>query len=784
MQMPANNFVPCAQPALAGLRHIPIEPELLLGKGFTVNVAARTRLLATLLWMCLPLSAAELKGTVADESGAAIAHARIELRAGRQVASTASDDSGAFQLSTSASAGTITVTARGFAPLTATWNGNSPSLKLALKPASVAQEVIVTAERGETPIAATASNVISLSSDELDARAAPTLDDALRQAPGFTLFRRASSLSANPTTQGASVRGIGASGASRILVLQDGVPLNDPFGGWVFWDRTPRISLDHAEVLRGGGANLYGNSALGGVVDLLSLPPTDLATMEVAGDSLNGHDVEGYLSHRWGPWAFSGTGENFGNDGAFIVRPQDRGLADAPADLHFSSGTLRVERNIGSNVEIFTTGSLFAEERGNGTLVQVNSTHLGELTAGLNADLNDNVLNVRIYGTGEHYHQSFSSISADRNSESLVRWQTVPSDQLGFSTEWTHLFSLAQITAGVDGSFTHGESDETLFTSGLPTSLVAAGGTNRIVGVFGEVSRSFFRRLRLSAGARLDTWSNTNGFNRNRILRTGAFTASQLQSHDEKAASPRAGLVYDLAGPFQIIASAYGGFRAPTLNELYRSFRLGNVVTVANEQLRAEHLAGGEAGVRYARNHMILSAVYFHEDVNDPVGNITLSATPALITRQRQNIGSLRAQGLDADMLLSLRRIQVRAGYEFVNSQVTSFSAQPALVGKIVPQVPAHVFTFSTVYNAPHGWNVEGLLRASSRQFDDDQNVFILDAYSNTGISLSKRFGLTSWFVSASNLFNANIETAATPLPTIASPRIISGGVRLTYGRR
>jgi outer membrane receptor protein involved in Fe transport len=749
-----------------------------------VNATARIRLLATLLWMCLPLSAAEVKGTVADQSGAAVAHARVELHAGNQVVATSSDDSGAFHLSTNASAGTITVTAQGFAPLTATWNEDSQPLKFALTPASVAQEVVVTAERGETPISATASNVLLLSSDELDTRAAPTLDDALRQAPGFTLFRRASSLSANPTTQGASVRGIGASGASRILVLQDGVPLNDPFGGWVFWDRTPRISLDHAEVLRGGGANLYGNSALGGVVDLLSLAPTHVATMEVAGDSLNGHDVEGYLSHRWGPWAVSGTAENFGNDGAFILRPQDRGLVDAPADLHFSSGTIRAQRSFGQHVELFSSGSLFAEERGNGTLAQVNSTHLGEVTAGLNADLDNNVFNVRVYGTGEHYHQSFSSISADRNSESLVRWQTVPSDQLGFSTQWTRLFSIAQITAGVDGAFTHGESDETLFTSGLPTSLVAAGGTNRNVGVFGEISRTLFRRLRVSAGARLDTWSNTNGFNRNRILKTGALTASQLHSHHEKAVSPRAGLVYDLAGPFQIIASAYGGFRAPTLNELYRSFRLGNVVTVSNEQLRAEHLAGGEAGVRYARNHVILSAVYFHEDVNNPVGNITLSSTPVLITRQRQNIGSLRAQGTDVDMLLSLRRIQVRAGYEYVNSEVTSFSAQPALVGKIVPQVPAHVFTFSTVYNAPHGWNVEGLLRASSRQFDDDQNAFVLDAYSSTGISLSKRFGPTSWFASASNLFNANIETAATPLVTIASPRIISGGVRLTYGKR
>src|SRR5579871_143643 len=138
-------------------------------------------------------------------------------------------------------------------------------ITITLKLASVAEEVVVTAERLETPLSATAANVISFSPEELDTHAASTLDEALRQAPGFTLFRRASSLSANPTTLGASVRGTGASGASRILVMEDGIPLNDAFGGWVFWDRVPRIMLDRAEVLRGGGSNAYGNSALSGV---------------------------------------------------------------------------------------------------------------------------------------------------------------------------------------------------------------------------------------------------------------------------------------------------------------------------------------------------------------------------------------------------------------------------------------------------------------------------------------------------------------------------------------
>lgn len=114
-------------------------------------------------------------------------------------------------------------------------------------------EVTVTATRTEQWLGETAASVVVLSSEELAAAAVPTVDDALRQVPGFSLFRRAGSRFANPTAQGATLRGLGGSGTSRALVLADGIPLNDPFGGWIYWARVPRASVDRVEVLRGAG---------------------------------------------------------------------------------------------------------------------------------------------------------------------------------------------------------------------------------------------------------------------------------------------------------------------------------------------------------------------------------------------------------------------------------------------------------------------------------------------------------------------------------------------------
>ena len=733
-------------------------------------------ILVSCMALCCIGHAAELRGKITDETGAVIPRAHIEFTSGGQTYSTNSDASGSFVFSSSSNQGTLQVSASGFSPATVQWNGSESPLTIALKPA-VADTVVVTAERNSTSIEQTAANVVVLTTSEINSPAALTLDDALRQVPGFTLFRRSNSLTANPTTQGASARGVGASGASRMLVMDDGVPLNDAFGGWVLWDRVPRIAIDRAEVLRGGGSSLYGSSALGGVIELAQKTDT-LVAVEAKGDSLSGHDVQGRISRQLGEWVLSANGENFGNDGFFVVAAQNRGAVDTPATLAFSNGSVRAQHELGDTGTMFLSGSLFAEQRNNGTTLQVNSTHLGELRTGIDETLGKNIFSLRIYGSGEHYHQSFSSIAADRNTEALTRWQTAPSDQVGFSTYWTRPVSSAQITAGLDGRFIHGESDETAFSSGLPTSLSSSGGRNNLVGGFAEFAQTIHRRLRVSAGIRLDWWANVEGFNQTTPLSSLITALTPLNSHHETAWSPRVGAVYDLGAHWQLTASAYGGFRAPTLNELYRSFRLGNVFTLANEQLQAEHLHGGEAGLRYLRRRVLLSAAYFQENVDDPVANVTLSSTAALITRQRQNLGSLRARGLDSDALFLFSRMQLRAGYEYVHSLVSSFSQDPTLVGNIVPQVPAHTFTFSGTYSGFKTWSLIALFRASSRQFDDDLNQFGLAPYSVLDLSVSKQIGPLTWFANAGNILDTRVQTAATPILNYGSPRIISGGVR------
>ena len=267
-----------------------------------------------------------------------------------------------------------------------------------------------------------------------------TLDDVLRQVPGFTLFRRSGSLTANPTSQGVSLRGLGASGASRALVLYDGVPLNDPFGGWVYWSRVPVISISSLEILEGGASDLYGSDALSGVINILARPPTeDVIAVDAYAGSLTTAEGSLFAAKQLRNWAAALTADSFHSDGYLLVRDQDRGSVDTPAATQHRTGSITLDRRFSGSNRGFIKGSLFEEARNNGTQLQVNSTHVGAADGGRRPWFHPSAgsFTTRLFFNSQRYLQTFSSIAADRNSESLVRSQTVPAERLGFSEYWT-----------------------------------------------------------------------------------------------------------------------------------------------------------------------------------------------------------------------------------------------------------------------------------------------------------------------------------------------------------
>jgi outer membrane receptor protein involved in Fe transport len=743
----------------------------------------------------------QIAGVVTDQTGAAIPAAEVVLSSDSFNATQVTDERGEFVFSQiSVAAGVVKVSAPGFQAQSIDWRSAdlpavSSRLQIVLLPASAAEQITVTANRTGVRVIENATSVTILSGPDLDATAAFRLDDVLRQVPGFSLFRRTSSRTANPTTQGVSLRGLGASGASRALVLSDGFPLNDPFGGWVYWDRAPRESISSVEVASGGASHLYGSDALGGVMNVIRTPvDQDAISLEAAYGNENSPDLSLAASKKLGPWAVGLASELFRTDGYIAVPADLRGTVDTPVNSQDAVGDVTVQRKFGDRGGIFVRGSVFGESRENGAPLQTNSTTIRELDFHGDWDGHElGIFDLRAYGSRQHLDQSFSSIAADRNSESLTRTQSVPAQQLGFSVLWQHSLGTRQhLVAGLEESDMHGQTNEQGYFGGHPTSTSNGGGREVNWGAFVEDIIRVTPGWLVTAGGRVDHWLNFDAFAPpNPAQPVGA---ASLPDRSESFFSPRLSVLHRLTSNVSLTASGYRAFRAPTLNELYRGFRAGNVFTEANSNLRAERLTGAEGGaiVTGWNQRLMLRGNFFWNEITRPVANVTLTTTPNLITRQRQNLGSTVSQGVEFEVSGQVSNsITISGGYQYTHATVTSFTVDPALagqnpslVGLDIPQVPRNQFDFQARYTRPFILlAVQG--HFGGNQFDDDQNTFLLRRYFTLDATASHtlRPGI-DLFLAVENLLNQRYDVARTPVLMVGPPILVRGGVHLQFGRR
>ena len=732
---------------------------------------------------------------VRDPSGAAIAGAAVRLQMGGVGIGVVSDSEGKFSFeNVPLQKGNLTVTAHGFAPVTREIDASSGQplqLEIVLPFATVEERVVVTATRIASRLGDVAGSELALDAEDLSATPALTVDDKLRQIPGFSLFRRTGSRTANPTTLGVSLSGVGASGASRALVLRDGVLLNDPFGGWVYWDRLPQQSLAGVEVVRRGASSLYGGDALSGVIQFMTRQPQepDLA-LEVSYGSENTPDFSLWTGTRAGRWDVALASELFHTDGYVLVPESIRGPVDTPANSEDAVLDFTTGYRLGEHGRIFGRGSYFTEARHNGTPIQTNDTQIGNGAIGLDTPLGTaGSISARLYGSAQSYDQDFSAIAANRMSESLTDEQHVPAQEAGGSVFWSRDVGRKQ-TLGLGGAADEviGSSHENFFSSGTHTAFQTSGGRQRTVAVYGEDIFRISSKWTATASFRFDDWRNFDAATvRTPLAPPGPAVVTPFADRTDTAFSPRLSLLYRVNQSVSLTASGYRSFRSPTLNELYRSFRMGNVVTLANSNLSAERLTGAEAGanVRGFNDKLTLRGNFFWNQVMDPIENVTLTTTPTLITRQRQNLGRTRSLGMELDAEARLtKHLEFSGGYQYVAATVQSFPANAALVGMDLPQVPRNQFTVQARYWHPSSvvLSVEG--RFVGQQYDDDQNQFLLPRFFALDLLAARSLGHgVEIFAAFENLFDQRYYVALTPTPMLGPPIQVRGGLRYRHWR-
>jgi outer membrane cobalamin receptor len=555
------------------------------------------------------------------------------------------------------------------------------------------------------------------------------------------LFKRSSSVVANPTTQGVSLRGIGSSGASRTLVLWDAIPANDVFGGWVYWTQLIPDEIQTAEISRGASTSIFGDRAMSGTIGLFSRQPEP---WRLFGDYQSGNentqDVSMGFANIWRGFAFSGMGRAYTTDGYYIVPESIRGAVDRKAADRFATGDVHLDHH-SSFGDLFFKINLLAEERPNGTALTYNSTSLGTVSLHYDKEFTRDSFSVLAYDTQEGFHSSFSSVTNNRNTEKVTYLQSVAANGQGAAGYWRHHQSRWNLLAGADMDRVEGTSTDHLVPSGLRTG----GGTQWQQGVFGQADATV-GPARFFAGLRHSFTGQGNQF-----------------------LSPSAGVTVGKKS-LRLRSAVYRAYRSPTLNELYREFRVGNTDTLPNATLRPETVFGAEAGADWVRRTGSIRVTAYRNSLDNLITNVTLSSTASGIVRQRQNGAAAISRGVESDFHKSLGHWSGDLKYLFVDARYVT--------GYRISQIPKSQGTGQVAYR--RGGTLASLeVRSFDYQFDDDLNQFRLPGYATVQfVVMQKLVKSLSAEVALENALDRVYYTAFTPTPNIGEPRLWRVGLK------
>lgn len=779
-------------------------------KNYKLNIFKKSAFICVFLWLILfssAIYAQTISGIVTDQKNAPVKNAEITVYNQASIlVQTSTDAEGKFSFDLQNTQNSLLlVKAKTFASYSKILPKDfNETLNIVLEPYAVRDEVTISITRTETRLNETPASVVVLNRENLEMTAAQTIDDSLRQVAGFTLFRRSSSRTTNPTTQGANLRGLAGSGASRAAVLLDGLSLNDAFGGWTFWSRVPNIAVEQAEVLRGGASAFYGDQGLSGAVNLRteSFKEKPIFRFETSAGTQETFDGSLFTAYGKRGWNIDLALETFQTNGYIPTAENERGTIDTNVNSRHNNGFLTIEKRFdkekhrngdtanelagGANFtfsRIFLKTNIFGERRDNGTSLTNNKTYFRQIALG--GDFSGEKIGTfqfRSFLEKQTYDQTFSAISNNRNTETLSRIQRVPSQAFGANLFWSKVFGADHV---VSSSFefkqVRGFSDEIIFTNNRPSSLVGSGGTQQIFGVFVQDIWRVLPKLTLNFGGRLDFWENKNALSSTRTLANNLTVATRFLDRNENAFSPRIAALYTINQNFSLVASYAKSFRAPNLNELYRAFRVGNVLTLANENLKSERADTFETGLNFAglNRKLSLRGNFFVAEVSRPVVSVTLTNAPNLITRQRQNVGKTRAKGFEFDTEYApFANLRFSASYLFTDSRVAQFSANSALVNKFLPQVARNQLTFQSIYRPLRNLTFSLQARFSDWQFEDDLNTLRLRAFSTFDAFVSYKFKKIELFSAIENLFDSRYDIGLTPNRTVAAPRFVRVGLR------
>lgn len=764
---------------------------------FTLGVLATMALASPVATPLAAQSRSKISGTVTAADGKApIAGARVSIANPARQATT--NEAGAYVLR-DLPAGSYDVIAIsvGFANTHATVQvaaGKDATLDVAMKSGSLMLSgVVVSATRVPTEGRQLAATVNTLTSEQVRTSPARETQDMLREIPGVEMPRTSSQVGG--TAQIVSIRGVDE---GRTAVLIDGIPLNDAWGEWIDWNRAPKGSIDRVEVLEGGGSNLYGNGAMGGVISLFSRPTAPGAYHIVAdgGDRNARHGYAMVGLPVYGPLSLALSGDYSEGGGYQLIAPKSAGPVDMVSQTIVRNGMARLEYAPSANFSAFATYHLFSDDRHLGTPKSQTFRTDGSGDFGINYGQNSTgYLTVRGWAREMRENNIGTTLltvsGVARADERRTLFARIPSYDRGLALSWNRndLFGFNSVSVGGDTRYYGGFYDEQDYANTVAntaTTHINSGGNQLLSGVFATGVLLPADGWRVELSARFDSWGNNDG------QATDASGRVTFPNQNRTAFSPRVGVRYQILPSLAAHTAFYQAFRAPNLAELYRKQISSTTISIPNPGLKPEFATGYEFGLDWQpeRWFQIKGTVYQanYTDFNTFVTTSAAGVTPS--TRQRQNVQKARSLGGEVYFALKpVPQFTFSGSFNYNDDRVTDLGPVAAtattFVGARIGRVPIQKATVRAAYDTP----LVGTIALMGRYEGSNTtlgNAFTLPEFGVVDASYRRTIvGDVSVFASLENIFDrkyyVNLSgTAALPIISYGLPRTIRFGVEVT----
>ncbi|WP_260924542.1 TonB-dependent receptor [Novosphingobium sp. 9] len=660
-------------------------------------------------------------------------------------------------------------------------------------PASEANSTTAKSHKDKTPVivvtgrgladgpATPAYDSVVLDRDTITSSSSGRIEDVLSSVAGFQQYRRSDSRATNPSNQGVTLRALGGNASSRSLVLLDGVPVANPFFGYIPLSTLSPDRLSTIRVTRGGGTGAFGAGAVAGTIEMDSAGPDQLGLL----------NAEALVDNRGETQMDATVSPKLGNSGGYVVAsvqwdrgkgfwttPEDQRVdASARARYESLSGSIRAVAPLTDDIEVQAGVMAFQDHR-TFRFQGADSTSSGQQGSIRLVGHGDWKFDVLAYVQAQDYSNIVKSSTSYK--ETLDQHAT-PTLAGGGKLEIRPPVGDDHVLRfGTDLRLTGGHLLEFPIstTTGERSAIRHAGGDESDLGLYAQDDWTL-GQLVLTAGARADRWTIRNGY-----YTQDAFDATE-DNIDNRYANRsgwvgnfRGGAMWHVAPVIALRGSAYTGMRMPTLNELYRPFVVYPVTTEANADLKVEKLRGYEAGfdvtpATWAR----LSVTAFYNKLDDAIANVTIATN----ARKRENVDAIRAKGIEAEAALTFGQVGFNGSLSWTDSKVEASGTQAAIDGLRPAQVPKLMASGTLSWTPRKGWRLAGTVRHIGRQYEDDLNTYILpaattfDAYLQVPVA-----GPVSLTVRGENLSNANVVTRNQDGSIdLAEPRTVWVGVKL-----